>query len=120
MIVSFFHDNYLIYYTNIYINSESSSFFLYLRYLERVFSKNSGICDNILYSLTPIGLLISFNANSAVTFFLSLQSNISNVGLSLLSLIYLSTTLKYKLSLSAYSSLNSVVFHIIYLIFDEL
>lgn len=62
--------------------------------LGRVFSRNSGISDKILYSLTQIGLLISFSANSAVTLFLSLQSNIPNVGLSFSSLIYLSTALK--------------------------
>lgn len=81
--------------TSIYINSDSSSnLFFISSILGRVFSKNSGISDNILYSLTPIGLLISFNANSAVTFFLSLHNNIPNVGLSFLSLIYPSTTLK--------------------------
>ena len=62
--------------------SLSSNLFSISLILGRVFSKNSGISDKILYSLTPIGLLISLSASSAVTFFLSLQSNIPNVGLS--------------------------------------
>lgn len=74
--------------------SLSSNLFSISLILGRVFSKNSGISDKILYSLTPMSLLISLSASSAVTFFLSLQSNIPNVGLSFSSLMYLSTALK--------------------------